>query len=134
MLNHITVMGRIVKDPELRTTPTGTPVCSFTVAVDRDFNPRGTEKVTDFIDCVAWKQAGEFIAKYFHKGSMIIVDGMLQSRKWEDRDGNKRTNWEIVTLRSYFGEQKKSDGYAAGEPEYKESTIYQEEDESDLPF
>ena len=81
MLNHITIMGRLVRDPELRSTQSGTSVASFTVAVDRDFGGRdGGEKQTDFIDCVAWRQTGEFVSKYFRKGSMIVVSGKLQSR------------------------------------------------------
>ena len=97
MLNHITIMGRLTRDPELRSTQSGVSVTSFTVAVDRDFGGRdGGERQTDFIDCVAWRQTGEFVSKYFHKGSMIVVSGRLQSRKWQDRDGNNRTNWEVI--------------------------------------
>ena len=108
MLNHITIMGRLTRDPELRSTQTGTNVASFTVAVDRDFGGRdGGEKQTDFIDCVAWRQTGEFVSKYFHKGSMIVVSGKLQSRKWQDRDGNNRTNWEVVADNVYFGESRR---------------------------
>ena len=97
MLNHITIMGRLVRDPELRRTGSGTAVASFTVAVDRDFGGRdGGEKETDFIDCVAWRQTGEFISKYFTKGSMIVVSGRLQIRSWTDKDGNKRRTAEVV--------------------------------------
>ena len=91
MLNHITIMGRLTRDPELRRTGSGVAVASFTVAVDRDFGGRdGGEKETDFIDCVAWRQTGEFVSKYFTKGSMIVVSGRLQIRSWTDKDGNKR--------------------------------------------
>ena len=108
MLNHITIMGRLTRDPELRTTQSGVNVASFTVAVDRDFGGRdGGERQTDFIDCVAWRQTGEFVSKYFHKGSMIVVSGRLQSRKWQDRDGNNRTSWEIVADNVYFGESRR---------------------------
>ena len=108
MLNHIVIMGRLTRDPELRTTQSGVSVTSFTVAVDRDFGGRdGGEKQTDFIDCVAWRQTGEFVSKYFHKGSMIVVSGRLQSRKWQDRDGNNRTNWEVVADNVYFGESRR---------------------------
>ena len=108
MLNHITIMGRLVRDPELRSTQSGTSVASFTVAVDRDFGGRdGGEKQTDFIDCVAWRQTGEFVSKYFRKGSMIVVSGRLQSRKWQDRDGNNRTNWEVNADNVYFGESRR---------------------------
>ena len=109
MLNHITIMGRLTRDPELRTTQSGVNMASFTVAVDRVF-AQGGQRETDFIDCVGWRQTGEFVSKYFQKGSMIVVDGRLQSRHWEDRDGNKRTNWEINADRCYFGEAKRDTG------------------------
>jgi len=108
MLNHIVIMGRLTRDPELRYTQSQTPVASFTVAVDRDFGGRdGGEKQTDFIDCSAWRQTGEFVSKYFRKGSMIVVSGRLQSRKWQDRDGNNRTSWEINADNVYFGESRR---------------------------
>ena len=108
MLNHIVIMGRLTRDPELRTTQAGVSVTSFTVAVDRDFGGRdGSERQTDFIDCVAWRSTGEFVSKYFHKGSMIVVSGRLQSRKWQDRDGNNRTSWEINADNVYFGESRR---------------------------
>ena len=108
MLNHIVIMGRLTRDPELRTTQAGVSVTSFTVAVDRDFGGRdGGERQTDFIDCVAWRSTGEFVSKYFHKGSMMVVSGRLQSRKWQDREGNNRTNWEINADNVYFGESRR---------------------------
>ena len=113
MLNHITLMGRIVRDVELRSTQTGTSVASFTVAVDRDFGGREGEKQTDFIDCVAWKGTGEFVSKYFRKGSMIVVSGSLQSRKWQDKEGNNRVNWEVNAQSVYFGESRKDSPNAA---------------------
>ncbi|MCR5664241.1 MAG: single-stranded DNA-binding protein [Oscillospiraceae bacterium] len=110
MLNHIVIMGRLTRDPELRYTQSQTPVASFTVAVDRDFGGRdGGEKQTDFIDCSAWRSTAEFVSKYFHKGSMIVVSGRLQSRKWQDREGNNRVNWEIVADNVYFGESSRRD-------------------------
>ena len=118
MLNHITIMGRLTRDPELRRTGTGTAVASFTVAVDRDFGGRdGGEKETDFIDCVAWRQTGEFVSKYFTKGRMIVVSGRLQIRSWTDKDGNKRRTAEVVADNVYFGESKRSNeggSYDAG--------------------
>ena len=109
MLNHITIMGRLTRDPELRRTGSGIAVASFTVAVDRDFSGRdGGEKETDFIDCVAWRQTGEFVSKYFTKGSMIVVSGRLQIRNWTDKDGNKRRSAEVVADNCYFGESKRS--------------------------
>ena len=108
MLNHIVIMGRLTRDPELRRTGTGIAVASFTVAVDRDFSGRdGGEKETDFIDCVAWRQTGEFVSKYFTKGSMIVVSGRLQIRNWNDKDGNKRRTAEVVADNCYFGDSKR---------------------------
>ena len=108
MLNHITIMGRLVRDPELRRTGSGIAVASFTVAVDRDFGGRdGGEKETDFIDCVAWRQTGEFVSKYFTKGRMIVVSGRLQIRSWTDKDGNKRRTAEVVADNVYFGDSKR---------------------------
>ena len=108
MLNHITIMGRLTRDPELRRTGTGIAVASFTVAVDRDFSGRdGGEKETDFIDCVAWRQTGEFVSKYFTKGRMAVVSGRLQIRGWTDKDGNKRRTAEIVADNVYFGDSKR---------------------------
>ena len=115
MLNHITIMGRLTRDPELRRTGSGVAVASFTVAVDRDFGGRdGGEKETDFIDCVAWRQTGEFVSKYFTKGSMIVVSGRLQIRNWNDKDGNKRRSAEVVADNVYFGESKRSSDSSYG--------------------
>lgn len=144
MLNKIIVMGRLTRDPELRYTQSNTPVCSFTVAVDRDFTTNG-EKKTDFIDCVAWRQGGEFVRKYFSKGSLIVVDGRLESRTWRDRDDNKRTSWEINVDHSYFGGSKRDagDGSAtqASDPpsssypsQGKFTDIDPDEDDGELPF
>jgi len=109
MLNHITIMGRLTRDPELRRTGSGTAVASFTLAVDRDFGSRdGGERETDFIDCVAWRQTGEFVSKYFAKGSMAVVSGRLQIRSWTDKEGNKRRSAEVVADNVYFGESKRS--------------------------
>ena len=108
MLNHITIMGRLTRDPELRRTGSGIAVASFTVAVDRDYGSRdGGEKETDFIDCVAWRQTGEFVSKYFTKGRMIVVSGRLQIRSWTDKDGNKRRTAEVVADNVYFGDSKR---------------------------
>ena len=115
MLNHITIMGRMARDPELRRTGSGTAVASFTLAVGRDFASKdGGEKETDFIDCVAWRATGEFVSKYFKKGSMAVVSGRLQMRDWTDKNGNKRRSSEIVVDNCYFGESKKTDSGAQG--------------------
>ena len=117
MLNHITIMGRLVRDPELRRTGSGIAVASFTVAVDRDFGPKdGGEKETDFIDCVAWRQTGEFVSKYFTKGRMIVVSGRLQIRSWTDNDGNKRRTAEVVADNCYFGDSKKDGNTTSATP------------------
>lgn len=105
MLNRIDIMGRLVRDPELRRTNSGTAVCSFTIAADRDFGNKD-EKEVDFFDIVAWKGTGEFVSKYFQKGRMAIVSGRLQMRKWNDKDGNKHTSYEVVAENVYFGDSK----------------------------
>lgn len=108
MLNRITIMGRLTRDPELRRTQGGLAVASFTLAVDRDFGNKETgEKDVDFIDCVAWRQTGEFVSKYFSKGRMAVVSGRLQIRPWTDKDGNNRRSAEVVVDNVYFGDSKK---------------------------
>lgn len=115
MLNHITIMGRLTRDPELRYTQSQTPVASFTLAVDRDYGGRdGGEKQTDFIDCVAWRQTAEFVSKYFQKGSMAVVSGRLQIRDWTDREGGKRRSAEVVVDNVYFGESRRRDSGDSG--------------------
>lgn len=107
MLNKIIVMGRLTADPELRSTTSGKNVTSFTLAADRDFKGQNNERETDFINCVAWQGTADFVTRYFHKGSMAIVAGRLQTRKYETQDGQKRTATEIVAENVYFGEGKK---------------------------
>lgn len=115
MLNHITIMGRLTRDPELRYTQSQTPVASFSLAVDRDYGSRdGGEKQTDFIDCVAWRQTAEFVSKYFQKGSMAVVSGRLQIRDWTDREGGKRRSAEVVVDNVYFGESRRRDSGEGG--------------------
>lgn len=139
MLNNIIIMGRLVKAPELKSTKSGISVLSFSVANERDF-AKGEEKKTDFIDCVAWRSTAEFISKYFKKGSMIVVQGRLQSRKWEDRDGNKRTSWEIQVNNAYFGESKKETNSSDSAPELTDEDAPQIADlgefdpDNELPF
>ena len=105
MLNRVTLMGRLVADPELRSTASNLSVCSFRIAVDRDYK-KGDQKETDFIDIVAWRSTAEFVANYFNKGRMIAVDGRLQIRPWEDKDGNKRFATEVVADNVYFGDSR----------------------------
>ena len=115
MLNHIVIMGRLTRDPELRHTQAGTPVASFAVAVDRDYKNKETGKAeTDFIDCVAWRSTGEFVSKYFAKGRMAVVEGRLQLRDWQDKEGNKRRSAEVLVSSAYFGDSKPKDGDSAG--------------------
>ena len=105
MLNHITIMGRLVADPEIRRTGSGVAVTNFTIACDRDFSSNG-EKETDFVEIVCWRNTAEFVSKYFSKGRMAVVSGRLQIRSWNDKDGNKRRTAEIVADNVYFGDSK----------------------------
>ena len=108
MLNCITIMGRLTRDPELRRTGSGTAVANFTLAVDRDFSGKDSgEKEVDFIDCIAWRGTGEFVSKYFTKGRMAVVSGRLQVRNWKDKDGNNRRTAEVVAESVYFGDSKR---------------------------
>ena len=107
MLNRIIIMGRLVRDPELRRTQNGTAVTSFTLAVDRDFKSQSGEKETDFIDVVAWRGTAEFVCNYFTKGRMAVAEGRLQIREWKDRDGNNRRSAEVVADNVYFGDSKR---------------------------
>ena len=131
MLNHIVLMGRLTRDPELRRTGSGVAVASFTLAVDRDYAVQGAEKETDFVDIVAWRNTAEFVSKYFTKGRMVVVSGRLQIRNWQDKEGNKRRSAEILADHVYFGEGKK-DREETYEPqgEFNEITG----DDPDLPF
>lgn len=132
MLNQIIIMGRLTKDPELRHTSSGTPVATFTLAVDRDFKNQNGEKATDFIDCVAWRQTGEFVSNYFAKGRMAVVRGRLQGRSWKDNEGNTRRTFEVIVENVYFGDSKKETaGNAYHEPVLVEAD---DEDDGELPF
>ena len=130
MLNKIFIMGRLTRDPELRRTQSGTPVTSFSLAVDRDFKSQSGEKETDFIDIVAWRSTAEFVSKYFTKGSMAVVSGRLQIRDWTDRDGGKRRNAEVVVDNIYFGESKRREG---GEMRSDSRPAYQSSNEGVSP-
>ena len=114
MLNHIVLMGRLTRDPELRRTGSGIAVASFTLAVDRDFAAQGAEKETDFVDIVAWRGTAEFVSKYFTKGRMAVVSGRLQIRNWQDKDGNKRRSAEVVADNVYFGDSKRDNAASGG--------------------
>lgn len=109
MLNNVILMGRLTRDPELRYTQTGNvPVVTFTLAVERSYGGNGKERQTDFIDIVAWRHQAEFVSQWFTKGMMAIVVGSIQSRRWQDKNGNNRTSIEVVAENVQFGETKKS--------------------------
>ena len=129
MLNRTIIMGRLTRDPELRHTQSGTPVASFSLAVERDFKDKSTgEKATDFFDVVAWRNSAEFVSRFFTKGRMAVVEGRLQVRNWTDKEGNKRRSAEILADSIYFGASKKDDGAESDENE----TV--DDDDPDLPF
>ena len=149
MLNKVFIMGRLTRDPELRRTQTGTPVASFSLAVDRDFKDQQTgERATDFIDIVAWRQTGEFVSRYFTKGRMAVVEGRLQGRSWTDKDGNARRTLEVVADNVYFGDAKReeaagtqthADTYTpapayADIPEKPDAFAELKDDDGELPF
>lgn len=131
MLNHIVIMGRLTRDPELRQTGSGVSFANFSVAVDRDFS-KGEEKETDFIDCVAWRHTGEFVSEYFTRGSLIVVSGRLQVRSYTDKDGNNRRAAEIVADNCYFGGSKNAGAATTPSPagDYAEIS----EPDGELPF
>ena len=137
MLNHIILMGRLVRDPELRRTQNGTAVASFTLAVERDYS--GAEKKqTDFIDIVAWRNTAEFVSRYFTKGRMAVVSGRLQIRDWTDRDGNKRKSAEAVADNVYFGDSKRDSSINSYPKENSApltaSDFEEIDDDEELPF
>jgi single-strand DNA-binding protein len=145
MLNHITIMGRLTKDPELRRTQGGHAVASFALACDRDFTGKDSEKETDFVDCVAWRATAEFVSKYFSKGRMAVVSGRLQTRSYTDKDGNKRKAVEIVADNVYFADSKKdadngsnaatpAAAAPASAPAAGNDYAYMTDDDAELPF
>ena len=135
MLNKIFIMGRLTRDPELRRTQSGTPVTSFSLAVDRDFKSQSGEKETDFVDIVAWRSTADFVSKFFTKGRMAVVEGRLQLRDWKDKDGNNRRSAEVVAEHVYFGDSKRSESDTASAPpvsgDFREIP---EEEKGELPF
>lgn len=138
MLNKIFIMGRLTRDPELRTTQSGTAVASFTLAVDRDFKSKeGGEKTADFIDVVVWRQTAEFVSRYFTKGRMAVVEGRLQIRDWTDKEGGKRRSAEVVADNVYFGDSRKDgeqSAYAPPEPAADAGFAPLDDNDGDLPF
>lgn len=132
MLNRVTIAGRLARDPELRHTNSGTAVASFSLAVDRDFKDQSGERITDWIDCVAWKHTAEFLCNYTQKGSLIIADGRLQVRDWTDSNGNKRRAVEVIADNVYFGDRKREEPF--GDMPSQKMQEITDEDSPDLPF
>ena len=134
MLNRIILMGRLTRDPELRKTQSDTPVCSFSLAVDRDYKKDGEKKETDFIDIVAWRSTAEFVRNYFAKGRMAVVEGRLQIRDWTDRDGGKRRSAEVVADNVYFGDIKRPVSDSDTPAPAGEFAEVPEDEKGELPF
>ena len=134
MLNKIFLMGRLVRDPELRHTGNGTAVTSFSLAVDRDYKSQSGERETDFIDIVAWRSTAEFASKYFSKGRMAVVEGRLQIRDWTDKDGAKRRTAEVVADNVYFGDSKRTASDSDTPAPSGEFTEVPEDEKGELPF
>lgn len=141
MLNKCFLMGRLGSDPELRHTQNGTPVASFRVAVDRDFRDKNSgERVTDWIDVVAWRQTAEFVSHYFRKGRMAVVEGRLQTSSWTDKNGNRRESLQVVADNVYFGDSQKQEGSSAPEQSYRQEPPQEQnfeeldDDQTELPF
>lgn len=136
MLNHIVLMGRLTRDPELRHTGNGTAVASFSLAVDRDYKGQSGEKETDFVDIVAWRSTADFVSKFFTKGRMTVVEGRLQLRDWTDKDGGKRRSAEVVAEHVYFGDSKQrfESDTASAPPASGDSREIPEDEEGELPF
>ena len=138
MLNHVILQGRLTKDPKLRQTQNGVSVTTFTLAVERGFKSNG-QKETDFINCSAWRQTAEFLSRYFGKGRMVLLEGRIEVRAYQDKEGNKRTAWDVVADRVYFGDSKPSEGSNSIQAEIRDGTEAQDgfaeiEDDGDLPF
>lgn len=130
MLNKVILMGRFTRDPELRSTPQGVSTCSFSLAVDRNFIRQGEERKADFINCVAWRQTAEFISKYFKKGSMVALEGSIQTRSWDDNEGKKRYATDVVVHQVYFADSKKEESDVPSMDEIPDMGAY----DDDLPF
>lgn len=125
MLNVVAIMGRLVADPELRTTPNGISVCSFRIACDRNYARQGEQRQADFLDVVAWRQQAEFVSKYFQKGSLIAIEGSIQTRQYQDKNGNNRTAVEIVANNISFAGPKSSNAGGGSSAPYQNTQSYQ---------
>lgn len=144
MLNHVSIMGRLARDPELRTTTSGKSVVSFTIATDRNRKDANGQNQTDWIRMTAWEKTAEFICKYFQKGSMIAIDGRLQSKTYQDKNGNNRTDMEVVVEEvNFVGAKSASNADSNAQPAARQQPTAQPQtapqfedvsDDSDLPF
>lgn len=132
MINNVVLMGRLTADPELKTTPNGTSVTSFSIAVERNYAPKGQERETDFINVVAWRHTAEFVTRYFRKGSMIAVEGSIQTRKYQDKNGNNRVAVEVVANQVSFCGSKAESGTRNQEPS-NPLDVDTDDDFEDLP-
>ena len=133
-MNKVALLGRMVKEPELRYTPSGTAVVSFTLAVDRRFQKQGEERQADFINCIAWQKTAEFVANYFTKGQLMALSGSIQVRTWDDNEGHKRYATEVIADEVYFAESKKAEGAAPQKPAMPSADFEEVQDSDDLPF
>ena len=133
MINLITIHGRLTADPELKQTQSGVSVCTFTVAVDRSYS-KGEDKITDFFTVVCWRGLADMVSKYFCKGKEIIVSGEMQSRKWQDNDGNNRVSWEIQANTVDFCGSKGNNTPSAENATQTDFVPIEDESEDDLPF
>ena len=124
MLNKVILMGRFTRDPELRSTPQGVSTCAFSIAVDRNFVRQGEERKADFINCVAWRQTAEFISKYFRKGSLVALEGSIQTRSWDDQDGKKRYATEVLVSQVYFAESKRDSQSVMGGDDFASASDF----------
>lgn len=135
MINSVVIMGRLTYEPELRATPSGVSVVRFQVAVDRSYQKAGEERKTDFIDCTAWRQTAEFVCKYFHKGSMIAVEGSLQTDNYTDQNGEKRKSVQLVASQVSFCGSKAESGAQTAAPAPADDAEFEPiDDDDDLPF
>lgn len=137
MMNVVSIMGRIVATPELRKTQSGISVTNFTIANERDFQNKGEEKQTDFIEVVAWRNTAEFLCKYFVKGQLIGLNGRLQTKNYQDKEGNKRKAYEVLADNVYFAEGKKNSNNSEPTVEYSQGDtedFTEISDDQDLPF
>lgn len=137
MLNNVCLMGRLTADPELKHTESGTPVCSFTLAIQRNYAPSGQERQSDFIDIVTWQKTAEFVTKYFDKGQLVAIEGSIQTRSYTDREGNKRKAVEVLANSVHFAEKRNAEPNrqaAQNNGDYNNNADFEEVTDDDLPF